>query len=682
MEWLLLLASLAAGPLNAWAAPSTDVILPLDEPGSQADASIRLYAARGEFESFQIAVHASRRPLTVTGIAAAPLAPEIPPPRVFAVEYVDQLQPHPRAPDAASLIPDVLAPLETPLAIREGETAVFWITYEIPAFAEPGIHDAILKVQYEEAPSDEIAVTVEVFDAVIPEVPAVRMLFELDPAYLPRTEDQQIPRDVLATLGRYKIGHYLAAWPWEVGDTSASEPVAGMQEHVSRAMAAGPMAVIALHPAPASIGNGPQAHAAYLASMQEWLTARGWQSYALAGPLPLERQWSLQQLRESARGIRAAAPGLPRLVPMHLHPALERHAEVFATPLTLYDRGAHAQVLDGLSLVTWPPLPVEHVTATSSDWSRAGRGISARVQHAVDGSIFTAWRSSSAPSRDGPETLALAFEHDLRTDAMRLLWEPGHEGTDIRVETTFDGTWWMGADVDWEHAFARSPRESSISTGVFRVKKEFIGLRLILRDSRLGAPVGIREVQFAPFERPAGFVQGQVAPPEVWLRPIPESFPSIATGVSPGEIRSIAWVCFGMRLPGIFGPRLNPWPDAWSDPDAARPFYLAGEAYTGLFYPGGEGLLPSIRAAHLRDAVEDYALLEAAAKGLRQGMPGPESVFEMLAPSVYRADWEPEAVQEQTEVWLERRVRLGRLLTDWAGDGWYPNLDEKEDATE
>jgi hypothetical protein len=74
-----------------------------------------------------------------------------------------------------------------------------------------------------------------------------------------------------------------------------------------------------------------------------------------------------------------------------------------------------------------------------------------------------------------------------------------------------------------------------------------------------------------------------------------------------------------------------------------------------LLYPGKDHILPSIRLAQIRDAVEDYEWLQIAAS--KAGMDSVDAVSRTLIRSL--TDFTRDSVQL-----LEKRSRLAEIITE------------------
>ena len=81
-----------------------------------------------------------------------------------------------------------------------------------------------------------------------------------------------------------------------------------------------------------------------------------------------------------------------------------------------------------------------------------------------------------------------------------------------------------------------------------------------------------------------------------------------------------------------------------------------------LFYPGPDGLMPSIRAKLLRDGIADFAYL-AALHELVDGEIAESGAEEALRRRLYRADMSPSNAREWALEIPSRKVQLGRAIT-------------------
>jgi hypothetical protein len=139
-------ATLPSG-LTAWAAPSTEKILRTMSAPS-VSAPLRISAARGEFEPFQIVLRSdSAQTLTATASSFAKGADVIPAPTLHRVDYVNITTAGNHF-DRFGLWPDPLWPLHNGDAIDlpAGENQPLWWTLHVPWDAAPGVYQGTVTV--------------------------------------------------------------------------------------------------------------------------------------------------------------------------------------------------------------------------------------------------------------------------------------------------------------------------------------------------------------------------------------------------------------------------------------------------------------------------------------------------------------------------------------------------------
>ncbi len=137
-----------------WTAPTTDKILREATPPTNDLPQIQLYAAKNEFEPFQIAVRADVAgsvKLTMTPFVPAGAAPggaAIDRIEVRRVGYVKISQPSDASAIKSAFIPDPLEPskLGNAESVPAAQNQPFWITVYVPEGANPGDYQTTLTV--------------------------------------------------------------------------------------------------------------------------------------------------------------------------------------------------------------------------------------------------------------------------------------------------------------------------------------------------------------------------------------------------------------------------------------------------------------------------------------------------------------------------------------------------------
>jgi len=192
----LIVTLLLGIPLQALAAPSvwtthaTVKIHPDDAPGSAASASI--WAARNEFEAFQVAVNGGSAGATAVSMTAptllGPGGAAIPAANVrlyrealITTTYASNLEAQPGAwPDA--LIPDVDALANQkrnafPFDVPPGENRVVWVEVLVPQDATPGTYDGTVEVTGGSGFSASVPVSLTVWPFALPSTASLHSTF-------------------------------------------------------------------------------------------------------------------------------------------------------------------------------------------------------------------------------------------------------------------------------------------------------------------------------------------------------------------------------------------------------------------------------------------------------------------------------------------------------------------------
>jgi len=193
---LLVAGRAVAAPLTVWVLPSLARVMRGDAPGNVASAT--LYAARGEYEPFQVAIRAPASGLTNVRVAASDLtgaAGRIASLNLtlFLERYVDVPRsthcPYPggNCPGPAGLYPDGLVPLAiasdpnraaVPFSVAAGENQPIWIDVLVPRAVAPGVYSGTLTVTADQG-SATIPVQLTVWAFELPAKPALRSSFGL-----------------------------------------------------------------------------------------------------------------------------------------------------------------------------------------------------------------------------------------------------------------------------------------------------------------------------------------------------------------------------------------------------------------------------------------------------------------------------------------------------------------------
>jgi hypothetical protein len=201
---LLALISLAALPALAaptvWVAPSYQRVKQDASAGTASEISV--YAARGEWESFQVAVAGSATNVRITPPAGAPVTVKLYREHYVPVTrgsgtYSTQLN----KPEGPGLYPDALIPFDAPggaipkaqpYSIPTGKVQPYWVDLFAPADCAPGEHLLPFTVSSDQG-SATVTARLTVWAFELPQKPALQTAF----AYWPPVRGQLQPELLL-----------------------------------------------------------------------------------------------------------------------------------------------------------------------------------------------------------------------------------------------------------------------------------------------------------------------------------------------------------------------------------------------------------------------------------------------------------------------------------------------------
>lgn len=188
------------------AAIKAAVVNPLErvrlEQSVDGDAAAEVYAARGEYESFQVVVTAQNGPLVDVNASASPLengsggvldASHV---TLYREVFVPVRHSVRYGVCPPGLVPDALVPFVNPYTgeeiaepkwtdgkrvgprfgaadfdVFEGQNAVIWVDVRVPTDAKPGVYEGALKLTADNAAAVEVPVRLTVWDFVLPPGP-------------------------------------------------------------------------------------------------------------------------------------------------------------------------------------------------------------------------------------------------------------------------------------------------------------------------------------------------------------------------------------------------------------------------------------------------------------------------------------------------------------------------------
>ncbi len=675
LQALLILTLGFTNVTHVWMESSTTPVFPdatLRSTSQQGEK--RLYAARGERESFQIAIRSSQRTLEGVQVHAPAIHEHIDAPEIHRVGYAQMPAASQRRPDDhgdRGFFPGPLLPYE-PFDAPPEETQVLWVTYHVGRDAPAGVHRGSIEIIPDRGRHRTIDVTIEVHDFSLPEQPSLETLFWFDREAVQQAYDWPLTdldawESVYELLSQYRIGYNLWQRDLVPVDEQGSATTGRFEQHLDLAgehglpvidLGQGQLGLSAFPPPPEGFRNDPLR--SYLRPMADWLDARGWVERAIIQPVPPVGRDHWLAVREALFRTRRADERIRRLWTGPFHPYFERYAEVWAVPLRFHDRTAHKRLSQGLSLKAAPAHAASNVYASSSG-SHETLQYEAAPADGYDGSMHTYWWSEQEPDPNNPEWFAIHFEEPVRARDFEVDWRPGYEPETVRVRTSFDGRAFNHANVRWDHHFSMFPGEPSWSEARFDMNKTFRAIRFEFSRSASGGPVGVANVQFGELPPIEGIEA--IPPVSVWLAHHDGDFPTFAPD-SPAESRLMPWVCWGLETEGYAGAHINRWPPPWRiEPGDPERWILYDPGAPVLFYPGENGLLPSVQAEQMRDGLEDYEYLKRLAQAVEDGQITNEALERLIAPQRFFTDMEPAEIESWIEAITDVRVQIGRALS-------------------
>lgn len=635
MSLLSFIASATFGATAIWCESSLLDVYPATERPAGAVDSVRLYAAPGEYESFQLCLRGDRKGSDAIRVEAGRLDDEIDAPELFRVGYLSR--------GAGRLRPDPLMP-NAPFDLPARETRAVWVTYHVPETARPGVHQGFIDIYRDNGRKWALAVAIEVFDIPLRDSPRLPAVFALGRSSV-RTF-YGVRDEALSSWRR----HYDAFAPFPFVYAPFDVPhAAGLTpetaaDHLTYAATSASMPFLV--PYFMEVRSAPPG-APFEGAVTVGAAGVGgtWDGRVRVPVLALGGRPSWLDATALVAALQARHAALDPLLVSPLHPFFEDAANVWATPVGSYHPVAFARLREGVSLEAARAPRVERMAASVNP---------AAAHDAYDGSFFTEWTTAPAT---GESMLEFQFPQRIETRAFRIAWTPGHEPRALRVQTSWDGDQFSMADVAREDHAAVMPYDHSWSEVRFTFSKQFTAMRLLVTPRAANTAVSIIECEFE--DEPVVSEAKQRTGQELWFALDPTAFPSLAIRAHAVEPRLLPWLCWTRRADGIVGGALCDWPRAWAAAvaEAAVIWPQVEEDHSALFYPGPEMPLPSIRAQRLRDGLEDYGY--AVASG-RHGMADPATPTAVDLLQVARGPEELAAIAESIQ---KDRIAIGRGIT-------------------
>jgi hypothetical protein len=656
---------------DVWTASPLDRVFPDTTASSRAAAEYRLYAARGERESFQIAIEGGRRGPTEVVVEAGGVGKHIGPPGVRLVDYAVGGAPSPRAIGSAMLWPDVLLP-NSPFEVEPGRTRAVWLTYEVGEGAPSGVHKGEVIVRMGKRRKRTVSVTIEVFDFAIPKFPSLRTHFNLDRRAIrenmaPEEDTWETWQSIYDALAAYRISYALADTPAGLPLPKGLEVDAERLAHLEYAARSAQMNTVnaGLLDSVATLPKEPSSPGVQdplqdtLHKIHGWSQLQGLLDQCITGVfrIPNQREWN--DFRTQLFRMKRLDRRSTRVLAGELSPFFERYAEVWAVPLSGFHLGGHTLLREDRSLSYGLEFPPVRLLSSNIDVQLAAS--------AYDGSFFSKWQSDDGRR----EWLQIDFAGPVSANRIGIATRgPGIVADNIRVRTSQSGGPLSLSDVSWESVPATSRFDYRWLDGTFARPRAFDRLRI---DFGRG-PVTVYEISFGQKPVYEKFAEEYRVQP--WLDARARAFPSFHIDADSAEYRLGPWVCWGHDLDGFLGGALNNWSQAWVDGGATdggppwkrRPRNGQASLPEVLLYPGGSQIFPSIRLELLRDGLEDYEYLRALSDAAEQDAIAAEEFGSLVRRELYDHEAEPGSLGRHGKKFAERRVRIGRALTALAKD--------------
>ena len=154
--------------------------------------SVNIFAARREYEGFQVVVSAGKKSLTNVQVSVSSLrqasGAEIKALQVFRERYVTVSTPSPHSPYAPQAWPDILLPVTNragvadayrafPQNLAAGENLPVWVDVYIPVDAKPGLYHGTISVSADGQTPQTLPINLTVWHFALPERSPLRTVF-------------------------------------------------------------------------------------------------------------------------------------------------------------------------------------------------------------------------------------------------------------------------------------------------------------------------------------------------------------------------------------------------------------------------------------------------------------------------------------------------------------------------
>ncbi len=164
---------------QVWEASATAKVFPDCRPVSRRPGPVRIAAARGEFEPFQVVLTPRRDLKDVTVSVSGLQGPARIPPEAVTVRMVATVPV--TLPSSVDVppgeYPDPLVPLEGPVALPAGRSTAFWFTVRVPAGIPAGEYSCEVTVSPAGEEPVRVPVSLRVWDFDLPALPHLRTAY-------------------------------------------------------------------------------------------------------------------------------------------------------------------------------------------------------------------------------------------------------------------------------------------------------------------------------------------------------------------------------------------------------------------------------------------------------------------------------------------------------------------------
>jgi len=329
-----------AGEISARVVGPMVQVFPASVPPGEPEA--KLEAARGEWEPFQIVVHASGGALKGVRAEASLLkgAGELAAPRLSRVEYLDVKTPSSieghAGPWPDALVPDVDAfagekRRAFPFDVPAGEARAIWVELFVPATATPGLYRGAVRVAAEGRAPASIPIELRVHKFTLPKTSSLPVSFgfaagavaKAHPGLSPAAT-QKLVEAYEVSLLRHRISAHGGSYdpaPWQERDGKLTIDWSGYDAEVGpfldgKVDRGGPAEGARWSAFDFRVPQKLQGAARdeYARQLAAHLRARGWLDRVFDYTYDEPPADKLDEVRRRAEDVRRAVPMVPRLV--------------------------------------------------------------------------------------------------------------------------------------------------------------------------------------------------------------------------------------------------------------------------------------------------------------------------------------------------------------------------------